>query len=97
MYILRAGRSQKQWDARIGSGDAGRGRERGRHTVRIRVDPALCVGHNRCAAVAPELFSIDDDGYATAAGTGIVPPERREIAELAVHNCPEQAITLEEQ
>jgi ferredoxin len=63
--------------------------------VKIHVDPALCVGHNRCAALAPDLFDIDDEGFASAARDGIVPPDRVDAAELAVDNCPEQAITLE--
>jgi ferredoxin len=63
--------------------------------VKIHVDPALCVGHNRCTALAPDLFDIDDEGYAAAAGNGIVPRDRADVAELAVDNCPEQAITRE--
>lgn len=63
--------------------------------MKIHVDPARCVGHNRCAALAPDLFDLDDEGYAAAAGNGIVPPDRVDAAELAVDNCPEQAISLE--
>lgn len=63
--------------------------------MKIHVDQALCVGHNRCVALAPDLFNIDDEGYASAAGDGIVPPGRLEAAELAVDNCPEQAIILD--
>jgi ferredoxin len=62
--------------------------------VRIHVDPELCQGHNRCTAVAPELFDIDDEGYAGAVGDGTVPARLAESAELAVDNCPERAITL---
>jgi ferredoxin len=63
--------------------------------VKIHVDPALCVGHNRCVALAPDLFDIDDEGYASAAGNGLVSPGRLEAVELAVDNCPEQAITID--
>ena len=63
--------------------------------MKIQVDPTLCQGHNRCAALAPDLFDIDDDGYASAVGDGTVPAERADVAELAVDNCPEQAITLD--
>lgn len=63
--------------------------------MKIHVDPALCQGHNRCVALAPDLFDIDDDGYSTAAGDGTVPADRAEVAELAVDNCPEQAITID--
>jgi ferredoxin len=63
--------------------------------MKVHVDPVLCQGHNRCVAHAPDLFDVDDEGYASAAGDAIVPPDRREVAELAVYNCPEQAIRLD--
>ncbi|MDT7551533.1 MAG: ferredoxin [Pseudonocardiales bacterium] len=63
--------------------------------MKISVDPQLCAGHNRCTAVAPHLFDIDDEGYASASGDGVVDEADREVAELARDNCPEQAITLD--
>ena len=60
--------------------------------MKIFVNPELCQGHNRCTAVAPHLFDIDDEGYATAIGD--VPAGSEELAQLAVDNCPEQAITI---
>jgi ferredoxin len=63
--------------------------------MKIHVDPMLCQGHNRCAALAPDLFDIDDDGYASAVGDGAVPANRADVADLAVDNCPEQAITID--
>jgi ferredoxin len=62
--------------------------------MRIAVDPKLCQGHNRCTAVAPDLFDIDDEGYASAMGDGTVPAGSEELARLAVDNCPEQAVLL---
>jgi ferredoxin len=63
--------------------------------MKIHVDPALCQGHNRCVALAPALFDIDDEGFASAAGDGTVSPQQADLAELVVDNCPEQAITLD--
>jgi ferredoxin len=62
--------------------------------MRISVDADKCQGHNRCYALAPELFDVDDYGYASAVGDGVVPPELEEKAELAAANCPEYAITI---
>lgn len=62
--------------------------------MRIAVDSEKCEGHNRCYSIAPELFEVDDFGYATAVGDGTVPPELEEKARLAVDNCPEYAITI---
>jgi len=63
--------------------------------VRIRFDREACQGHNRCYLLAPELFDVDDDGYAVLRLTGEVPEELRTKAQLAVDNCPEYAIELE--
>lgn len=64
--------------------------------MRIQVDAEKCQGHNRCYALAPELFDVDDYGNAVVIGDGIVSPELIERAKLAVANCPEFAITLSE-
>jgi ferredoxin len=64
--------------------------------VHVHVDPQLCQGHNRCYAIAPELFEVDDEGNATELHGGAVPAALEEKARLAVANCPEYAITLTE-
>jgi ferredoxin len=64
--------------------------------VRIKVDGDKCQGHNRCYSLAPELFDVDDYGYAHEIGDGTVAPELEDKARLAVSNCPEFAITIEE-
>lgn len=64
--------------------------------MRIKVDPEKCEGHNRCYSIAPDLFDVDDYGYATEKGDGTVRPEQEEKARLAADNCPEYAITIEE-
>ena len=65
--------------------------------VRIKVDPDLCEGHNRCFALAPDLFEVDDYGLSRASNDGVVPPGREEQARLAVDNCPEFAISVVEE
>ena len=62
--------------------------------MRIQFDREACQGHNRCYLLAPELFDVDDEGYAVPLVEGEVPEELREKAELAADNCPEYAITL---
>jgi ferredoxin len=66
-------------------------------TLRIRVDPDKCQGHNRCKALAPELFELDELGNARAAGDGRVPVALVEKAYLARSNCPEFAIEISEE
>jgi ferredoxin len=64
--------------------------------VKVSVDPEKCQGHNRCYALAPELFDVDDYGQAVVRGDGEVRPELVEKARLAVANCPEYAISIQE-
>ena len=64
--------------------------------MKVRVDPDKCQGHNRCYSLAPELFDVDDFGYATAAGDGAVAPELADKAKLAAANCPEYAVIIED-
>jgi ferredoxin len=65
--------------------------------LRVRVDPDKCQGHNRCKAIAPELFELDEFGNARAAGDGIVLPGQEEKAFLAKSNCPEFAVEIVEE
>ncbi len=64
--------------------------------MRIVVDSEKCEGHNRCYSLASELVDVDDYGYASAIGDGVVSPELEDKARLAVDNCPEFAITIVE-
>jgi ferredoxin len=62
--------------------------------MRVHVDQEKCQGHNRCVALAPSLFEIDDYGTASAVDDGLVPPEFDADAVLAVDNCREFAISI---
>ena len=64
--------------------------------MKVRVDPTLCQGHNRCFALAPDLFQLDETGFASAVGDGTVPPGREDAAQLAVDNCPESAVLIDD-
>jgi ferredoxin len=65
-----------------------------RKTLKVRVDPEKCQGHNRCKAVAPELFELDEYGNAREVGDGSVPLALEEKAYLAKSNCPEFAVEI---
>lgn len=62
--------------------------------MRIAYDRDACQGHNRCYALAPELFDVDDEGYAVLLVTGDVPAELESKAQLCADNCPEYAIEV---
>lgn len=63
--------------------------------ARVRVNDALCTGHGRCYALAPELFDADEAGHCRVALPDL-PPALREKARTAAANCPENAIVVEE-
>ena len=64
--------------------------------MRVHVDPEKCQGHNRCYALAPELFDVDEYGLASAPNDGVVPAGLEVKARLAEANCPEFADHAEE-
>jgi len=64
--------------------------------MKVHLDADRCQGHGRCYATAPHVFEADDIGDGHVIGDGTVPPEQERAARLAVANCPEQAITIEE-
>jgi ferredoxin len=64
--------------------------------MRVHLDAEKCQGHNRCYALAPELFDVDDYGKAILIVEGDVPAELHDKARLAASNCPEYAITITE-
>ena len=65
---------------------------------KVTVDSEKCQGHNRCYALAPGMFKVDEYGYATPRGDGVLKtPEDIELAKRAVENCPERAIDIIEE
>jgi ferredoxin len=63
--------------------------------MQVEIDKNLCSGHARCAAVAPELFTLDDIGFSVlVADDASVPAELEGLAERAASSCPERAILL---
>ena len=62
--------------------------------MRVRGNSELCQGHNRCYALAPDLFDVDDFGYAHARFDEALPSEMEPLARLAQANCPEHAVEV---
>ena len=64
--------------------------------MRVSVDQDICAGYGTCVEVAPDLFELDDWGYAVAVGDGEVADGQQELAREAALQCPMNAITLNE-
>ncbi len=64
--------------------------------MKVSIDDERCEGHGRCYAIAPEVFQPDDIGNAVVVEDGNIAPEHEEKARLAMANCPERAVSIEE-
>ena len=58
--------------------------------MRVKIDRKRCVGHNRCVAIAPEVFDADDEGYALLKQDPVT-PDQEANAKRALRSCPEWA------
>jgi ferredoxin len=65
--------------------------------VKIVIDAERCTGHGRCYSLVPELFDSDEQGHSLLRhpGAGISPDQQRQ-AQVAVDNCPEDCISLQD-
>ncbi len=61
--------------------------------MKIKVDRKVCAGHALCAAKAPDVYQLDDDGYCSSDGA-TVPADKIEQAKFGAAYCPERAIVL---
>ncbi len=52
------------------------------------------MGNARCAAAAPELFELNDDGYVSTPMID-VPKSHEYAAQVAAGSCPERIIFIE--
>jgi ferredoxin len=59
----------------------------------VTVDASVCQGHARCHVFCPEVFDLDDEGFAHVA-TATVPGALEDKVRQAAANCPERAITI---
>lgn len=63
--------------------------------MKYLVDEALCAGHGQCAAVAPDVYELDGDGFNATVGKAVaVQPSQEDAARSGASACPEQAIRL---
>ena len=65
--------------------------------MRVSLDATRCQGHGRCYSLAPALFDSDELGNGFVIGDGSVPRDLFDLARLAAANCPEHAISIEEE
>ncbi|MET7924361.1 ferredoxin [Streptomyces sp. NPDC005349] len=62
--------------------------------MRIRFERDRCAGHAQCAAVAPDVYPMDDSGYCQLPPTSQLRPGLAREAREGAGACPERAITV---
>lgn len=59
--------------------------------MKIHINATLCTGYGLCAAECPEIFKLDDWGYAYVASAEVTHALEQQVARAAAI-CPEHAI-----
>ena len=62
-------------------------------TLKASIDWDKCEGHGVCARLAPEIFSVDEEGNSDVLMEE-VPENLRAKAMLAMRQCPTQAVSV---
>lgn len=65
--------------------------------MKVRLESATCEGFGTCATHAPNLFELDEWGYAILKHDGQVPTGEEGLARRAIIDCPVHAITTTEE
>ncbi|MCV7217703.1 ferredoxin [Mycobacterium crocinum] len=60
--------------------------------MRVVVDRDRCEGNAFCVRIAPEVFQLDEDEYATVIADP-VPTGQEALAEQAIADCPRAALS----
>ncbi len=59
--------------------------------MKVIVDEDRCAGHGMCLTLCPQVFELNDDGWAVADPSEI-PADLEGAVQDAIANCPERAI-----
>ena len=64
--------------------------------MRATVDGDLCEGYATCVSIAPDLFELDEWGYAQLKVSGELAPDQEALARDSALECPMNAIGIED-
>jgi ferredoxin len=60
--------------------------------MKVQLKQSLCDGFGTCAKHAPEVFRLDEWGYASVVDDGTVPAGAEDRTRRAIVDCPVNAI-----
>lgn len=63
--------------------------------MKVAVDLTLCQGHGQCQDAAPQIFELDDEGFARVLQPEVRKEDQVTQAREAADRCPVQAIELQ--
>jgi len=63
--------------------------------MKVLCEVDLCQGHGRCEALAPDVFTLDDNGFLKQAVIEVAPGLEQQ-ARIGVECCPEEVLTIVE-
>jgi ferredoxin len=63
--------------------------------MRIVIDPTKCDGYGTCNELCPEIFKLDEWGYAYVEAEEPAIAEHAEDVGVAQRGCPSSAIRVE--
>ncbi|MCU1422852.1 MAG: hypothetical protein JWN36_2503 [Microbacteriaceae bacterium] len=64
--------------------------------MRVTVDPTKCEGFGICAGLAPQIFELDEWGYAAVTGGSEIPAELEAGVRRAAGACSVGAISVQD-
>lgn len=62
--------------------------------MKVHVDPVKCDGFGLCNKILPEVFPLDEWGYAYTKDDNEVSSGQEDKTREAVHKCPVAAIVI---
>jgi len=63
--------------------------------MKAKVNKDACIGCGACQAIIPDVFELEDDGFACAKGN--ITDENKDDVIDASESCPTGAITIDEE
>lgn len=63
--------------------------------MNVKVNKDVCIGCGACAAIAPDMFELEDDGLAAFKAEEVEKNKHEDILDAA-DSCPTGAIEVEE-
>ncbi len=60
--------------------------------MKVQLNKSVCDGFGTCGAHAPDVFEIDEWGYASLKTDGAVPEGQEAQVKRAIIDCPVRAI-----